>query len=165
MEVQWRFGDMRDLGTWGTHGGSQMGATGHVPPFPNTQGQVLTQGPGDMGITHGAENWCPGDRWPCSVPCGTTSPGCWRHFIPCTAIALSCLSPCMSPRPRGWYHTHQDMALSLYSPGPGCRGRRMGTGSMGTGWARCGTGTTRRQRGHAGGRAVTAVWGGAVLWA
>lgn len=51
MEVQWRFGDTRDLGTWRTHSGSQMGAMGHVPPVPNTQGQVLTQGPVVMGIT------------------------------------------------------------------------------------------------------------------
>lgn len=96
---------------------------------------------------------------------GGITPGCWRHFIPCTAIALSYLSPCMSPHPWGWYHTHQDMALSFYSLGPGCRGRRVGTGSVGTGWAQCGTGTARRQRGHAGGRAVAAVWGGGILWA
>lgn len=44
LEVHWRFGDVRDLGTQETHTGSQMGATGHPSPFPNTRSQVLTQG-------------------------------------------------------------------------------------------------------------------------
>lgn len=26
MEVQWPFGDMRDMGTWGTHGGPMVAA-------------------------------------------------------------------------------------------------------------------------------------------
>lgn len=51
---------MRDLGTQETQSGSQMCATGHLPPFPSTWAQVLTQGPGDVvwpwASLHGAEN-------------------------------------------------------------------------------------------------------------
>lgn len=69
------------------------------------------------------------------------TPGCWRHFTPCIGTARSCLSSLMPPYPQGWYHTHQNMALSHYSPGPRCRGKHVGAGSVGMGWVQCGTGT------------------------
>lgn len=84
---------------------------------------------------------------------GGITPGCWRHFIPCTAIAVSRLSPLIFPHPRAgttptrtWHcpFIHQDLGTGvdvrphIYHM---CGQREP---EVGTAWAQCGTGTCKK---------------------
>lgn len=99
---------MWDVGTRGTHGGSHVGATAHLPPFPNTRGQVLTQGLGDMvwlwAFTPLGRELVTQVALLCAMWDGIT-PGCWGHFTPCVGTAPSCLRPLLPPHGQGWHHT------------------------------------------------------------